>query len=122
MSRFLILLLALSGCGATPEQLLTGFGGFGIASITILHRSPFDAVYSLVTDRDCSIVRLDQGKTYCRQEEPPPPKPPFCTRSLGVVDCWTRSDASLVQQRTVADGPQTLTAAQEAYRTRGWPE
>lgn len=117
----LILFFALSGCGATPEQLLTGFGGAGIASIAILHRSPFDAAYSLISGRDCSIVRLDENKSYCRPEEPLPPPQRYCTRSLGVVDCWAHAEATTLQQRPVADGPQTLTPEQEANRTRTWP-
>jgi hypothetical protein len=121
MVRPLILMLLLAGCGATPEQLLTGVTGAGIASITIIHRSPFDAVYSLVTGRDCSVVRLDRGETYCRPEEPPPEPPRFCTRSLGVVDCWIEPALLPVPQREVAEGPRVLTAEQEAYRTRSWP-
>ena len=39
-------------------------------------------------------MRLDQGKSYCRPIEPPPEPPPYCTRSLGVADCW-RDPASL---------------------------
>jgi hypothetical protein len=117
----LILLLALSGCGATPEQLLTGFGGAGIASIAIIHRTPFDAVYSLITGRDCSIVWLDEDKPYCRPEEPPPPPQRYCTRSLGVVDCWAQAEQPILQQRSVGDGPHTLTPEQEANRTRTWP-
>jgi hypothetical protein len=120
-SLVILMMLALSGCGATPEQLLTGFGGAGIASIAIIHRSPFDAAYSLITGRDCSIVWLDENKPYCRPEEPAPPPQRYCTRSLGAVDCWAGTKETTVQQQPVADGPQTLTAEQEANRTRTWP-
>jgi hypothetical protein len=120
MLRLLLASSLLAGCGATPEQLLTGVGGVGIASIAIIHRSPLDAAYSLVSGRDCSVVRLDEGKTYCRPLEPPPPPVPFCTRSLGVVDCWTAPPSPT--GREVADGPRTLSPEQEAYRSRRWPE
>jgi hypothetical protein len=123
MAKFLLpLLLLLAGCGLSPEQALTGAGGAGVASIAIIHRSPFDAVYSLATGRDCSVVRLDQGKTYCRREDPIPEPPRFCTRSLGVVDCWAAPERLSPPQNEVADGPRTLTDEQEAYRTRRWPE
>lgn len=122
MVRHLPMLLLLAGCSATPEQLLTGIGGVGVASIAIIHRSPFDAVYSLASGRDCSIVRLDQGKTYCRPVEPPAEPPRFCTRSLGVVDCWSEPTRLPAPQREVADGPRVLTIEQEANRTRRWPE
>jgi hypothetical protein len=120
MARLLLLLL-LAACGATPEQALTGAAALGIGSIAVIQRSPFDAVYSTVTGKDCSVVRLDQGKSYCRPVEPPPEPPRFCTRSLGVADCW-QDPASLPDHpRSLGDGPDTLTPAQEADRTRRWP-
>lgn len=101
--RWLLLasLLALPGC-----------------AVPVLHRSIPDALYSLATGRDCSIVRLDQNQTYCRPEEPPPEPPQLCTRSIGTVDCWRRLPPG---QQGVADGPATLTPLQEADRTRLWP-
>jgi len=120
MARFLLLLL-LAGCGATPEQLATGVAAVGVGSIAVLQRSPFDAVYSIAARKDCSVVRLEQGKSYCRPVEAIPEPPPYCSRSLGVVDCW-RDPASLPDHPPqVSDGPQTLTPAQEADRTRRWP-
>jgi hypothetical protein len=120
MTRLLVLFL-LAGCGGTPEQVLTGVGALGIGSIAVLQRSPFDAVWSTITGRDCSVVRLEQGKSYCRPIEPPPEPQPFCTRSLGVADCW-QDPASLPDHpRQLGDGPHTLTPAQEADRTRRWP-
>jgi hypothetical protein len=78
-------------------------------------------VVSLVSGKDCSVVRLDEGKTYCKQVEPPPRPPEFCTRSLGVVNCWT--DPATLQDTPVqvADGPTTLSPSQEANRTARWP-
>jgi hypothetical protein len=121
--RAILLLLAclLTACGATPEQLASGLVGFGIGTIAVIQRSPFDAVYSTITGRDCSIVRLDRGQSYCRPVEPAPPPPPFCTRSLGTVDCWQDPVRLPGQPQPVAQGPQTLTPEQEAHRLRTWP-
>ncbi|MEJ0019154.1 MAG: hypothetical protein WDN25_21905 [Acetobacteraceae bacterium] len=119
--RHLMVLLLLAGCGGSPEQVMIGVAALGIGSIAVIQRSPFDALYSTLSGRDCSIVRLDQGKSYCRPIEPPPETQPFCTRSLGVVDCW-RDPASLPDHpREAGDGPRTLTPAQEADRIRTWP-
>ena len=98
--------LLLAGCGA---------------AIPVVHRDLFDVAWSAVTGRDCSVVRLDRNETYCRPIEPPPVPPPYCTRSLGTVDCW--SDPSRLADRPpdVADGPRVLTPAQEADRTALWP-
>ena len=66
----------------------------------------------------CSMLRLAKGETYCKALEPPPSPPPFCTRSLGGVDCWSNPEAlNGPPVRGVADGPRTLTPAQELDRT-----
>jgi hypothetical protein len=118
--RYLLIAILLSGCGATPEQLLTGVTAVGVGSIAIIGRSPFDAAYSTLAGKDCSIVRLEQGKSYCRPVEPPPEPQPFCTRTLGMANCW-RDPASLADHPTeLGDGPHVLTPLQEADRTRAW--
>jgi hypothetical protein len=115
-------LLAVVLAGCTAEQAATVGVGATVGSIAVIQRSPVDAVYSAVTGKDCSIVRMEQGKSYCRPVEPPPDAPPYCTRSLGVVDCW-RDPASLPNRPPqVADGPNVLTPQQEANRTRRWPD
>jgi hypothetical protein len=119
--RLALIVLLLAACGGTPEQVLTGVSALNIGSIAVIQRSPLDALYSIGSGRDCSIVRLEQGKTYCRPVEPPPEPPVFCTRSLGVADCW-RDPASLPDHPAqLGDGPSTLTPAQNADRLKGWP-
>jgi hypothetical protein len=119
MRYALWMLVLLGGCGADPLTLTSTVMGTAAGSIAVIHRTPIDALYSLVTGRDCSIVWLDEGKDYyCRPIEPAPSPPPYCTRSLGVTDCWANPAGEPPQQ---ADGPDRLTAAQEANRTRRWP-
>ncbi|HVY14293.1 MAG TPA: hypothetical protein VHB27_03635 [Rhodopila sp.] len=121
--RWLLILaiLGLGGCGVSDNLGAFIGSAFTIGSVTTIGRSPPDAVYSLITGRDCSVVRLDQGKSYCRPVEPPPQAPEFCTRSLGTVDCWRRTQALDGRYQGVAAGPETLTPEQEANRTRRWP-
>lgn len=114
-------ILGLTGCGVS-DNLGAGIGSaFVVGSVTTIGRSPVDAIYSLFTGRDCSVVRLDQGKTYCRPQEPPPESQAFCTRSLGIPDCWKDPDRMEGRYRGLADGPDILTPEQEANRTRRWP-
>lgn len=126
MERKLILIPLLTVClltGCTGPPLAAGgiAAAVTVASIPIMQRTPVDAVYSVIAGQDCSVVRWDRGLDYCRVAEPPPAPPPYCSRSLGGVDCW-RDPALLANRpREMADGPRTLTAAQEADRTRAWP-
>jgi hypothetical protein len=121
MRTILPALLLLTGCGASPDWVATAAVAPQVASIAIIHRSPFDAIFSLLSGKDCSVVRLDRGEAYCRPVESEPPAQPLCTRSLGVVDCWDDPSAVAGHPKGVANGPDTLTPAQEANRARTWP-
>ncbi len=117
----LALPLVLGGCGFNFGESV-GIGALvSGASIVVFGRAVPDLVYSTVSGRDCSVVRLEQGKTYCRPIDPPPVPPRFCTHSLGAVDCWANPEDLPPRTPQVADGPSTLTPEQEAYRTRRWP-
>ena len=113
-------LLIVSGCAASPEQATLVGAALGIGSIAVIGRTPGDALWSIATGRDCSVVRLGKGQSYCREREPSPETPPFCTRSLGRVDCWKDPDSLPGKPVGVADGPVELTPAQERDRTKGW--
>ncbi|WP_428487828.1 hypothetical protein [Rhodopila sp.] len=112
---------ALTGCGVSDNLAATVGVVATVGTVPVIGRSPFDAVYSLATGRDCSVVRLDQGKSYCRPIDPPPESPAFCTRSLGTVNCWSDPATLPDHPMPVADGPSFLTPEQEAYRLRRWP-
>ena len=117
----LLSLLLLTACGMSENLSATVAVAASVGSIATIHRSPADAVYSFLTGRDCSIVRLDEGKSYCRSVEPKPEPPEFCTRSLGTVNCWQSAAGVPEHPVGVADGPSQLTAEQEANRVRTWP-
>ena len=112
---FLLLLAALGGC--TP---VVGLVGADIASVTVLGRGLGDVGYSAVTGRDCSVVRLDTGKTYCAPRDDAPQQQPFCTRTIGVVTCW--ADPYLVPQRQEEFGYTPPPAEDQLrYRSSRWP-
>ena len=116
-------MLALAACGCTPPATpFVALGAADLASVATFHRGIFDLLFSGASGRDCSIVRLDRGQTYCREKEAPPAPPPYCTRGLGGVDCWADPAAVPNLPQELADGPRTLTAAQERQRTARWPD
>jgi hypothetical protein len=118
----MLLMLALGpGCeaiGAPGAPLLAIPAAVEAVSLRAFGRTVGDGLVSLVTGEDCSIARIGRGDAYCGQDNAPAP-PPMCTRSLGSVDCWTVPPAAYPAYRGVADGPSTLTEAQENNRI-GW--
>ena len=112
MRPALLLLLALAGCvEALPITL-----GVDLASVTVLGRGVGDIAVSAITGRDCSIVRLDKGQTYCARE--PSFREAYCTRTLARVDCWA---APPPFGTLVADTPPP-TPAQQRYQLARWPK
>lgn len=118
MRRFLLPLLVatLTGCstvdGSTPWSLVTA--GVSAGSFIVLQRGIVDAAVSLAKGQDCSVLHLERRGEYCRTVAAVS-EPPFCTRSLGGVDCWTEYEP-YGPQRPVADTPAP--AEREAVR---WP-
>jgi hypothetical protein len=117
---FLLLMGLLPGCAGWVEP--TGaLAAADLASVTVFGRGILDIGVSAVSGRDCSIVRLDRGQTYCAPRDGPPKPEPFCTRSLGVVDCWADPGLLPAAPREVADGPGP-TPDQLRYRAARWPK
>ena len=118
--RMVLLLFGLTGCAGWAEPtgaLLVA----DTASVVVFGRGIVDLGVSAVSGRDCSVVRLDRGLTYCAPRDTGPVRGPVCTRSLGVVDCWSNPEALPAGVREVADGPAP-TEAQERYRRAPWPK
>ena len=109
----------LAACG-TWAGPVGAIAGAGLASVAVIQRTPGDLVASVVTGRDCSLVRLDKQQSYCKPPETTP-RTPYCTHSLGVVDCWIDPQNIALTPRQVEDSP-ALTALQEQDRRRSWLE
>ncbi len=126
MNRLLHVLLAMAictamaGCGIPFFEPVEALAAASIATVPIFGRALPDIIYSGISGKDCSVVRLEQGRSYCRPIDPPIEVARVCTRSLGTVDCWTNPDALVSPARGLADS-QSPTPEQEAWRTRRWP-
>lgn len=118
--RAAMVLLGLCAGACSPEPW-GALVGADLASVVVFGRGIGDIGVSALTGRDCSVVRLERGQTYCAPLDGPPLPGPVCTRSLGVVDCWTDPDKLPGRYRQVADGPAP-TPAQERYRRAPWPK
>ncbi len=101
----------LAGCSSAPVLQVRVLGapvslwlaGSSAASFIVLQRGLFDVAYSLVTGQDCSVLNIERRGEYCRSDPVSAPAP-FCTRSLGDVDCWTVAEP-YGPQRSVSDAP-----------------
>jgi hypothetical protein len=93
--------VCLGGC--VPDAQLGPAAAVQIGSTMLIGRGPAEAVFSLLTGRDCSLPNYAAEGQLCRKEEAPA-APRYCTRSLGVVDCWTVANP-YGPQRGVADTP-----------------
>jgi len=118
--RALILLgvLLLPAC---TQESAGAFVAANAASVVVFQRAIPDLLISGVIGRDCSVVRLEQGNSYCRPEEPPPPVPRFALAAWGWSIAGPTPAALSDQPHEVADGPRVLTPLQEADRTKRWP-
>ncbi|MCX7931017.1 MAG: hypothetical protein N2588_00540 [Rhodovarius sp.] len=103
----LVGLLCALPLAACDGPALVAAGAVHVASLTLTGRAVPDLAVSALTGRDCSLARLDRHLPYCgRAPDATPPPPPFCTRSLGTVDCWAEGPPpASPAYRGVADGP-----------------
>lgn len=118
---FLVALsVALAGCQPAVTPVVAA-AAIEASSVAVFGRGTIDMAYSAISGRDCSIVRLDRGLSYCKPKEAPPAPPEFCTRTLGVPECF--SDPAFLPDHPspIADGPTRLNPAQEKSRTSRWP-
>ncbi|MCW5698702.1 MAG: hypothetical protein KIT00_02555 [Rhodospirillales bacterium] len=81
--RFVIPFLAiavLSGC--------TEYFAVEIASLAVTDKTLGDHVVSVVSGKDCSLVRSESGLSYCVEDEVKIAPAVHCYRTLGEVDCY----------------------------------
>jgi hypothetical protein len=113
----LVLLVGpLGGCIAAAAV-----AGADAATVAIFGRDVVDIGVSAVTGRDCSVVRLDRQQDYCAPREHAPLADPYCSRTLGDVQCWSNPETFVIPPRQIADTP-ALTNDQRKQITSRWPK
>ena len=116
------LLAALLGSSCHPAAApFVAIAAADAVTVAVFHRDSLDLAYSLATGKNCSIVRLDEGLSYCKPHDLPAAPPLFCTHSLGVVDCYDDPAGLPQHPRGVGDGPEQ-TAEQKAAGMARWPD
>lgn len=90
-----LLSASLAGCsdvyGYVSRDTMNKVGTYNIIStgmVMATDKTVMDHVVSMRSGKDCSTVRSEQGRTYCREDEPNPMPQMYCYRSLGDVTCY----------------------------------
>lgn len=102
MSRPAIVVAALfmlSACTSfysiLPRPLIKTAANLSIVSAAVVmatDKTLSDHLVSWNLGKDCSTVRVEQGRTYCREDEPNPTPTVFCYPTLGDVMCYAEPD------------------------------
>jgi hypothetical protein len=98
----LMLCLFAGGCVAA----------IGAGTVAATDKTPVDHLVSLVTGKDCSIVRRDRGLTYCVEDDVTPPVRVHCYPTLGEATCYAAPDPFPGGQRKLgSEQPSTAVSA-----------
>lgn len=77
-----MLCLMAGGCAAA----------IGAGTVAATDKTPVDHLVSLVTGKDCSVIRQNRGLTYCVEDEVTPLVGVHCYPTLGEVSCYAEPD------------------------------
>jgi len=102
-----IVLISLAACNAlyTPIAAIEGASAVGTG------KTFSDHLVSYASGKDCSTVRSNSGRTYCRENEPNPTAKVWCYRTLGKPVCYNRPDPFSGNQRKIGDNDHNLDTA-----------
>jgi len=94
-----ILSLMASACSRfysmAPRSVIKTVGNLSIlssASVMATGKTLPDHVVSFQSGKDCSTVRVEQGRSYCKEDEANPMPVVYCYRTLGDVMCYSKPD------------------------------
>lgn len=95
-----VLVVTLGACSfytVVPRAAIKTVANFSIISTAMVmatDKTLSDHLVSYNTGKDCSTVRVEQGRTYCREDEPNPIANVHCYQTLGDVMCYTAPEPS----------------------------
>ena len=101
MRNFTVLafLAILGGCSAVP-----GYAQVQGIFVVGTDKTMEDHVVSLVSGKNCSIVRTEKDMTYCEEDEVTIKQNLFCYKTLASVTCYDRPDPNPGRRRVDLNG------------------
>ena len=113
MARSLLLammaMLPLGGCVSGP-MMAAGAAATG-GGLVATGKTPVDHVAGWVLGQDCSAVRLENRRPWCVPIPTAAAPVPYCTRTIGSVNCWTEPPPGSPQRGVADPGPYPEPAA-----------
>jgi len=123
VAALLVVGVTVSACAdfysILPRPLLKTVGNFSIISSGVVmatDKTLMDHLVSHRTNKDCSTVRVEQGRTYCREDEPNPMPNVHCYQTLGDVMCYSTPDPTRQPADVLGGQNQTQQQQQQAQQ------
>jgi hypothetical protein len=96
-------LLIVSACNSVPSiAIIDG------ASVVSTEKTLEDHAVSIYLGKNCSTVRVEQGLSYCVEDEVFPVPAVYCYRTLGEVTCYDKPDPHKGRHQRVGDNEHNL--------------
>ncbi|MGY9002301.1 MAG: hypothetical protein ACKVG9_00660 [Rhodospirillales bacterium] len=108
---FLSIFFLLTACSVVPPLALSDWATVGLTEKTIE-----DHVVSVVSGKNCSTIRTNQGRTYCEEDEKNPEPKVHCYRTIGEVTCYDKPDPHANGHQKVDEAEYNLLGRKNAER------
>ncbi|MBL4614837.1 MAG: hypothetical protein JKY27_08190 [Magnetovibrio sp.] len=89
-----------------PRPLIKTVGNVSIISAGVTmatDKTLVDHIVSYRSGKDCSTVRTEQGRTYCREDEDNSMPEMYCYRSIADVTCYSEPNPARSETGLVGD-------------------
>ena len=109
IAAVLTLSVFVSACSfysTVPRPVLKGGANlavFSTAAVVATDKTLEDHLASYFSGKDCYTTRVEQGRTYCVEDEPNPQSKLSCYRTLGDVTCYENPDPTKPKEHLVGD-------------------
>lgn len=91
-AKWLLIAFVLVSGAAVTACSPVGIAQVEAVSVMGSDKTVVDHMVSLGSGKNCSILRKDQGLTYCVEDMPKIRQNIYCYRDLGGVTCYDRAD------------------------------
>ena len=106
------LALLVSGCSEfytmVPRDALKTVGNLSVVSTALTmgtDKTLTDHLVSYHKGKDCATLRLEQGRTYCKEDEPNPVAQVHCYPSIGDVTCYAQANPARKPDERIGGQP-----------------